>query len=212
MEIDGVFYRIADTVSEKKEALNLIKSNYLKSGLINNKSKNNHISQWHYMTVSTVFIAVKSEKIIATLTLIEDGFVGIPIEHTFANEIYKLRKNAKIAEISHFAQHCECLLKGYSFKVFIQLVRIMFQYSVFKGVQRFVIATHPKHFKLYTKFLEFTQVGQEKKYDLVCDNPAIAGYHNIHPLDLQRIKIFKRVKDVNFGYKNNKREDYWCIS
>jgi hypothetical protein len=173
-----ITYKIASTRAEREAAFRLVYNRYLASGLCAPNPIGMRVTPYHLLPTTTVFVAIYQGEVIFTLSLIGDGEQGVPMESIFPDEIRGLRaQGVRFGELSCLADRRRELVRF--LPVFIQTTRLMFQYSMSQGRDRFVIAVHPKHGRFYERFFGFRRLAGERPYESVLNNPAAA--YSLHP-------------------------------
>jgi hypothetical protein len=120
-----------------------------------------------------VFVAIYQGEVIFTHSLIQDGELGVPMEYAFPDEIRGLRERGiRFGEVSCMADRRRNIARF--LPLFVRVTRLMFQFARYHGNERIVIAVHPKHGRFYERFFGFRQMGEERPYQTVQNNPAVA--------------------------------------
>jgi len=129
-----------------------------------------------------VFIAVLREEVISTVSLISDGPLGLPLESIYDDELSRLRKTGlRLGEVSALADRRRQMSR--TLPVFVKRMRLMVQSAHRQGLDRLLVAVHPRHARFYQRFLSFQQLAEERSYPLVCNNPAVALYLDFAQID-----------------------------
>ena len=176
-------YKIASTRWDREGAFRLLYRAYRRAGLMKPNPQKMRVTPYHLLPTTSVMVARYANQIISTLSLIEDGQLGLPIEQTFAEEVRERRQHGYLlAEASCLADR-RTEIKRY-FPVFVRLCRLMIQSARSRGIDQVLIAVHPRHVRFYTQYLAFDQIADERPYPAVQNHPAIAL-----SLDLKRLEI-----------------------
>jgi hypothetical protein len=141
------------------------------------------VTPYQLLPTTSVMVARYANQIISTLSLIEDGELGLPMEQTFAEEVRESRQRGYLlAEASCLADR-RSEIKKY-LPVFVRLCRLMIQSARNRAIDQVLIAVHPQHVRFYTQFLAFEQIADERPYPAVQNHSAVAL-----SLDLKRLEI-----------------------
>ena len=184
-------YRIARTLMERLAAFRLVYLNYLQKGLIEPIDSQIRLTPYHLLASTNEFIAVSQEEVIGTVSLIGDGELGIPMESIFPEPVKKYREQGlKIGEVSCLTVQ-EDLSQNFM-KVVVGITRIMSQFAHADGIQKLLIAVHPKHAQFYERFMGFEQIGPERSYPNVQNAPAVAYSLDFKKIDAERPPCYDR--------------------
>jgi hypothetical protein len=135
------------------------------------------------------------------VSLISDGALGLPMESIYPSEVCQLRSQGySLAEVSCLADRRRHLTR--TIPVFVNLNALLVQYARHHGIEKLLIAVHPRHERFYQRLLGFTRIGDEKSYPSVCDRPAVAACHDFIQLDKLRYSLYDRI----YGYAYQKWE------
>jgi hypothetical protein len=120
---------------------------------------------------TVIFVAKSYRTVISTLTEIFDTeLFGLPMDELYRKELDGLRsKGRKIVELS-------VLVTPVDFRwmnVFMYINKIMYLYSLDRGVNDLCIAVNPKHVRFYKHIMLFEDLGPERYYPRV-NAPAVA--------------------------------------
>ena len=151
------------------------------------------VTPYHLLPTTSVMVARYANQVISTLSLIEDGDLGLPLEQIFASQVHERRQQGLVlAEVSCLADRRKHIQRYFS--VFVRLCRLMIQCARSRGVDEVLVAVHPRHVRFYTQYLAFDQIGDERPYPLVRNHPAVAL-----SLDLKRLEIERRITTNDFS-------------
>jgi hypothetical protein len=194
---DGAFleacieYKIASTRWEREAAFRLLYRAYHRAGLIESHPDGIRVTPYHLLPATSVMVARYANQIISTLTLIEDGELGLPMEQVFGSRVRERRQlGLALAEVSCLADRRQNIQR--SFPVFVRLCRLMIQCARRRGIDQLLIAVHPRHVRLYTKYLAFQKIGDERPYPLVRNHPAVALMLDLNRLDIEQPINYQR--------------------
>lgn len=193
LTMGAVDCRIASTRDEREAAFHLVYNAYERAGLIEPNALELRVTTFHLLPTTNLFIAKCGDEVIGTITLIGDGTLGLPLESVYGEEVNELRnQGVSLGEVSCLAHRR--MSPRQMMPLFIALTRLLTQHARFFGMDRLLIAAHPRHAQFYVRFLGFEQFGSERSYPSVRNNPAVACC-----LDLARLDRNRPAYDQYFG-------------
>ena len=139
------------TGKTRLECFRLVKKEYIRSGYtFQVKEKNNFFEN------TEVFYAFNGNNISATISVVIDSFVGLPLDKIFKEKIEGYRKaQKKIAEVVMFATDANIVTNSKGLKTTaLRLISWVLQYSIKSGIDYLCITVNPKHVRFY-KFIGF---------------------------------------------------------
>ena len=182
---DEIAYQLAASREERTAAFRLVYHAYIRAGLIEPNPSELRITPYQLQPSSNIFIAVLRDEVISTVSLIVDGSLGLPMESIYAEEVAQLRKRGLLCgEVSALADRRRQMSR--TLPVFVKLMRLMAQSAQRQGLDRLLVAVHPRHARFYQRFLSFKQLGDERCYPLVCNRPAVALYLDFGEIHRER--------------------------
>jgi hypothetical protein len=166
--------KIAETLEERAAAFELVYEAYICSRLGESNPWGMRITPYHLLPSTQIFIAVHQGEVVLTFSLLCDGELGLPIEMVYGEEIDCLRNQGlRFGEVSCLADRRQ-QINGDFFPCFINLSRMVVQYSHRQGLDGLLVAAHPKHGRFYRRLMGFDIIGEEKSYPAVRNRPAVA--------------------------------------
>src|SRR5690606_20081192 len=94
----------------------------------------------------------------STVSLIEDGAFGLPLERTYPAEVEQRRAaGLRLGEVSCLADRRQDFRRF--LPVFVALNRWMIQFAQAQQIDQVLVAVHPKHARFYTQYFGFEVVG-----------------------------------------------------
>jgi hypothetical protein len=183
--LHGMECKVAGSFDEWQEAFSLIHRSYVQAGLSERNPCGLRVTPYHLVPTTSTLIARHEGRVIGTLSLIRDNHLGIPMEQVYGREIESFRdQRVSFAEVSCLATG---KFAGREFlHIFSRLMRLVAQHARFLGVQRLLIATHPRHAAFYERFMGFRQFGHATSYPCVRGAPAVAGMMDFAEADCVR--------------------------
>lgn len=175
---------IASTRAEREAAFRLIYQAYIRGGLGIANTHGMRVTPYHLLPTTTIFTAAamhgpEAGEAFSTVSLIEDGAFGLPLERTYPTEVEERRaQGLRLAEVSCLADRRQDFRRF--FPVFVALNRWMIQFAQAQRLDQVLVAVHPKHARFYTRHFGFELVGGLTNYALANNRPAVALCFNFH--------------------------------
>jgi hypothetical protein len=208
-KVQKIQYHIARTKKELEEAFALVYKEYAQRGYIPKHYKSKlRLSLFNALPTTTTFVAKQGRRVVATVTLIPDSPLGIPMDKIYKREVDRLRRKGRnIAEVSQLSIDSKLFPPGW-FSMF-NFAKLIFVFKLFKlvldyalyvnKVSDFCIVINPQHQYLY-KFLGFEVLGGFRYYGSVNRAPAIAKRLNLEVCE-KIARNRKGLYKIFFGYK-----------
>jgi len=182
-EFDGAFRRLYQS--------------YRQRGMALPHHKQMRLTRYHLLPTTRVFVARNGRQIIGTLSLVEDGPVGIPMRLIFDDAVDDLtRDTTRIAEATCLAVH-EGVPQGLD--VVHRLMGLAAQAAHRRGVARIVIAVHPRHAPFYVRSAGFRVFANTRPYPTVGGLPAVALQLNVATLHEDNPAVYRRYFGMEFS-------------
>lgn len=155
------------------DAFQIVYDRYIRDGLAERNHFGLRILPHQLLDTSWVLLSKRAHVALGTLTLIEDGAMGLPIEQLYPAEIWRLRRQQlRIAELACFALLDQSA--GDSLGVLRALLQLACEIGFSRGVDELVICIHPKRARFYRRRLGFEEIGPIRGCPWVRDQPAVA--------------------------------------
>ncbi|MDX1252534.1 MAG: hypothetical protein IDH49_09875 [Gammaproteobacteria bacterium] len=207
--------RIARSARELHDAYHLVYNQYCKIGYqIENDSKIRFTPHFALPTSHT-FIALSHGEVAATLTMVIDGALGLPMEKEYPEEIQLLRRKsgALLAEIS-----CLVTRRSRDLTLLLQLFYAAYIYALHRHkVSDFCVAIAPEHQSFYRHAMLLEQIGPVKEYALINHMRTVAmrlnlpsaeqRYHKAHSMRKMLGRFFLGKEDLQQIGRNLKHPD-----
>lgn len=171
-QIASVQFKVADSPTERRDAFGLVYEQYLKTGLSEPNAHRVRVTPYHLLPTTHVFVAYRRGDIIATMTLVGDGDLGLPMESIYGDEVDDRRaQGLQLSEVS-------CLADRRSDRrdfltVFVGLSRVLAQFARRQGYDQLLVVCHPKHSAFYRRYLGFDMIGSVAECPHVQNKPAV---------------------------------------
>ncbi len=196
---EHLIYKIADSQSERAAALRLVHEVYTAERLMPPNPSGMRVTPWHLLEGTHIYVAKWVQRVVCTMTSIPDGARGLPLETIYPKEVASRRRaGRRLAEVTCLAARQDAFSTEQGFQVFVRLVGLMFQSCRFIGIERLLIAVHPRHARFYRRALGFEQIGGIRSYPSVCGQPAVACEHDLSRHADPRFPLLRDVYRVGF--------------
>lgn len=170
-EIGGLVFKIADRRAEWEQAFRLLHDVSVQANIYKPKPSGMRISPCHAVPSTAVFVALKGEQVVGTMTLVEDSPLGVPMEPIFPDEVNRYRvQKRRVAEVSALAVHKAYRGTGMT----MTMNRVMWRWAYFyRQVTDLVITVRNALSDYYQSVLLFEQIGPSKPYRGLNDTPVV---------------------------------------
>lgn len=171
------------TTARRRETLELafrlIYERYYREGLSDWSPHGLRILPHQLLDTTWVLLAHRRRQFCGTLSLIEDGAMGLPIEQLYPAEIWRLRRQERrVAELACFA-----LMEGTAgenMSVLRALLKSACRIAADNSIDELVICVHPRRATFYERRLGFEEFGPLRCCPWVCGQPAVAMRLVVH--------------------------------
>ncbi|MCS6861287.1 MAG: hypothetical protein NZT92_13305, partial [Abditibacteriales bacterium] len=127
---------------------------------------------------NVTFLGYVDERAVATVSLILDSPLGLPMEENYAAEIKALRDaGRKIAEVSGLATVPERRHQS----MFLYVLKVMIAYAIFAGVEDLCVMISPEHAGFFEEVLLFERLADERVINARTNDTVVAYRLNIEP-------------------------------
>ncbi len=148
------------------QAKGLVLLQYQNSGVAGSKLPHNRMDD----DLCTTFVVYNKKAMWATVSMVKDSHLGLPMDCMYSQEIDVIRKTADlVAEMTCFANIGS---KGVR-TILMLLFSNVYHHAIKNNVSDLVMAANPDHVGIY-KMLGAKVVGGQKKYEIAQGKPAVA--------------------------------------
>jgi hypothetical protein len=169
---DCLDFGLATDPSSLAQAFRLQHDQYVAHAYMDPHPSGWRLSLYNALPETRVFVARSDDRVVATMTLIPDSPLGLPMDEIYADELRQLRDEGRdLAEVSGLAMDSAYQASGIA--ILLRLTRMM----VIQAVQTesdLCIAVNPHHAAFYRKAFHFQAIGGLKQYRKVNGAPAVA--------------------------------------
>jgi hypothetical protein len=184
-------FKVADSPTERRDAFRLVYDQYLNTGLSKPNAHRVRVTPYHLLRTTHVFVAYFKREIIATMTLVGDGELGLPLESIYRDEVSRRREQGlMISEVSCLADR-RANRRDF-LTVFCGLSRVLAQFARRQGYDQLLVVCHPKHSAFYRRYLGFDMIGSVAECPHVQNKPAVPLCLDFDYVDHHPPKCYKR--------------------
>lgn len=162
-----LIFKRAESLEEIEQALHIAYDGFHERGYVNDSASQLRITKFHALPTTAILIAKWRNEVIATLSIIVDTAMGLPIDELW-NIDFLRRQSVRVAELSTLAiKRPYRSMRG---RVLLPLCKFMYQYSrEILGVDALVVAVNPEVRDFYRCVLLFEDLagGEVKPYGFV---------------------------------------------
>jgi hypothetical protein len=186
----STLYKVATERKEFEASFGLVYQGYLHRGLTTPNAWEMRITPYQISPDAHVFVAIDDGSVVSTLTLVEDGENGLPMESLFQDEINAYRRQRlRLAEVS-------CLAHGrpgerLGWEIAERLMSLMAQFAASRDIDRLLITVCPQHTVFYRR-IAFRPFGEVRSYSEVCGKPAVPMQVDLRNLAVDNPSVYDR--------------------
>ena len=150
--------KIAETQAEHEQASRLLFDAYVETDLVPQRGVPVRVTSYLMLPTTVRFVAVVEGEVVATLSLVQDSELGLPLEAAYGTAVQALRvKGERIAEIGALAVKPKHRNHGLT----MLLYKLMWQTAAqWLGVKHLIVAVRPEVEMFYAATLRFVPLTQ----------------------------------------------------
>ena len=167
--------RPARSREELRGAYRRVYWSYLHREYIEPNPSEMRLSLFNAFPTTVTFVSVLRGEVIATVTLVPQTGIGLPMDDIYGRELQKLRTaGRKLAEVTMLADRRLGDFRR-SIPLVVLMMKRVFDYAtlVLKATD-LCITINPRHDAFYERYLLFKPLGPLRAYPSVKGNPALA--------------------------------------
>ena len=196
---DPLIVKVAETSSERAAAFRLVHQVYFQAGLTVDNALQMRVLDHHLIDTTDVLVGKRYGHVDFTTTLVGDSRRGLPAESLFGVEIQSLRSEGiRLAEVSCVASSCADEDKKQRFETLVKMISLTLQVARRRGVDRLLLAVHPRHARVYQRLFGCVACTDVKQYQAVQGNPAVLCVHDFAELDLRRYPLYDQIYGASY--------------
>lgn len=163
--------RVARSRAEREGAFKILYRAYLQADLAEPNSHGMRVTPYHLLPSTSVFISEHESQIVATVTLCQDGCMGLPIESLYPEKIAELRASgAKLAEVCCLADRRRDAERGLD--AMVSLTKLVFHLAQQQDVDYLLCVAHPRHGRFYKRATGMVAFDEIRACPYVKNRPA----------------------------------------
>jgi hypothetical protein len=190
---------VCQSFNDRIAAFKLVHRMYLRTGLSSDNAMGMRVMPHHLLDTTDVMVAKRQGTVDFTVTLVRDGELGVPAESLFPEEIGAMRgQGIRFAEVSCMASECEDLSRTQRLDVLVKMMSLTVHVARRRGIDRLLLAVHPRHAKAYHRMFGCVPCTDVKEYDAVEGNPAVLCVHDFAKMDEQGYLFHDRIYGTNY--------------
>jgi hypothetical protein len=183
--------KVSENVAEREAAFRLVHNVYNRSGLSSPNPLGMRVMKHHLSDSTDILVAKRAGEVVFTSTLVQDAEHGLPLESLFSAELDAMRsERIRLAEVSCLASDLAAESKSAQFEMMVRMISLTLQTARRRGVDRLLLAVHPRHAKIYQRLFGCILCSDVKEYAAVRGNPAVLCMHDFHLLDQARYPLY----------------------
>jgi hypothetical protein len=196
--IEELEFHIARTRDELEQALRFVYQVYERVGYVEPTAAGIRFGAHNLLPETRTFVATLGAEVVATVTLVFDSPLGLPMDSVYGAELDRLRDaGRKLVEVTMLADRRASGPR--TLPVVLKLTKILFDYARERNPSDdLVIAVHPRHEAFYSRLLYFEPLGPLRTYAAVRDNPAVALRLDLRGIE-QRCAHDERIRRLYFS-------------
>ena len=188
MTLEDLDFHVARTRRELESAYGLVHTSYERAGLVDAHGTGLRFGPHNFLPDTRTFVATLHGDVVATVTLVFDSPLGLPMDAVYGDVLGPLRADGRrLVEVTMLADRRASGRR--TLPIVLRLTKILFDYAREQAESDdLVVAVHPRHQAFYERLLYFEAIGERRSYVSVRGNPAVA-------LRLDLIDVAERCRD-----------------
>jgi len=190
----------ARTLDELEQAYSLVYEKYLSLGYCDPHFSRMRYSLNNSLPAAVTFVSRQDGVVTATVSLLPDSPLGLPLDGAFAAQADELRSQGRrLAEVGMLADHHDFESdRAHRILDLLRLFKLVFDYCRHVGVDDMLVTCNPHHDEFYRRYLSFQGFGAQASLPSVEGAPA-----SLFRIDMRQIEkqdgIRRSVRALFFG-------------
>lgn len=176
---ETVSVRPAASRAELEDSFRLVYRSYLQRGYVVPSPTEIRLGLHNILPAAATFVGIIEDTVIATVSLVPDSPMGLPMDGIYHDEADELRQQGRrLTEVTMLADRRMEIKR--TLPMLLSLMKLVFDYAqlVLKA-NDLCITINPRHAAFYERYLLFEDLGPERSYDTVQGHPALAKRLNL---------------------------------
>lgn len=187
-ELNSVSYEVASTYEDYMESFRLVQNNYKRLKMTKSDDFL-RATKYNLLPTTTVIIAKYNDEVIATISLIIDSSIGLPIDEY--QDISKLRsRGGRIVEIGALTVKEEWRSKSRGLFIPLSIYCVKYAHKVL-GCTVAVCSLRKSVQPFYEDIFCFKQFGETKKYEGVNNLESVSLYAVFEEMIMEQREVYK---------------------
>lgn len=208
-KMEGIHCGIAQTREDLESAYRLVHDSYVHEGYMDRHPSGLRLCIQNALPQATTFLVKRNAVPIATATLFPDSLLGLPMDTLYSKELSSLRDAGRfIGEVGLLAVSLDVREPNPTLPLYIH--KAIYRYALeYLNIDDTVLAINPKHQLYYRHVMLCEQIGEERTYETVKGNPAIALQNDLRTLKSRLHQVYHNMpaeKDLHAFYCREHRE------
>lgn len=168
--VNGIDVGLVVSPAERDASFRLVHEQYVDRGYAERDRSGRRLLLHHALPTTTIFRVTAAARVVATVSLVPDSVLGLPMDGLYAVELRPLRAaGRRLAEVSALAA-----APGTGPVTIAHLMSWLVLYAERLGrVDDLCVTVHPRHLRFYER-LGFSRLGPVREYAAVNGAPAVA--------------------------------------
>jgi GNAT superfamily N-acetyltransferase len=154
-------------------AFRLLHDQYVRRGYMVPHPSGRRLNVYNALPSTKVFVVKAEAQVVATVTLVEDSPIGLPMDEIFRGELAGLRaRGRRLAEASSLAVHPDYRRSGMA--ILLRLYRMVLLYAArIARLNDLCFVVRPRHMAFYPAGFPMQQVGPPRPYGRINGATAV---------------------------------------
>ncbi len=186
-------FGVALTVNEFDAAFRLLHDQYVSRGYMKASPSQRRLSVHHLLPSTKVLVAKRADQVVASLTVVEDSRLGLPIDEAIGIDLDRLRhRGRRIGELGALAVDAAYRRSGVALLVRLYRVAVLYAARIAR-LDDLAFVVHPRHREFYRALFPFRELSGTRTYRRLDGTPVI-GLR----FELSLIRALIRVQRAGF--------------
>jgi hypothetical protein len=157
---NDIYVRPAASRDEFEQAFALVYQNYLRRGYVSPSSSQIRLSKFNIVPETATFVGVLNGQVIATVSLVPDSMLGLPMDDIYADRLRPLRDTGRrLTEVTMLADRR--LEINRTLPMLLSLMKLVFDYARTQLMADDICITiNPRHEAFYRRYMLFMDLGE----------------------------------------------------
>jgi hypothetical protein len=173
-------FGLAATFADLDGALRLLHDRYVATGAMPPEASGRRVNVHNVLPSTKVFVARAGSRVVATLTMVEDSRLGLPMDEAFGGELGRLRERGRrIAEAA--ALTIDPAYRAAGVPIIVRLFRlVMLCATEIAGLDDVCFVVHPRYGGFYGRLFPFRRLPGTRTYRRMARRPVIGLRMDLH--------------------------------